>query len=93
MNPPSVLASAQINRVERAPRRSNGGIAFGVQKSAISQESVFHSQEFGSDTAELLALAVSQEIDELDQWFSGQIRKPRHSALSRFDRRGDLIGR
>src|SRR6266446_980196 len=84
-NLPDIFAGVQIDGVQSAPRRSNGGISFRVQEFVISGEAIFHGQWRWFGACELLTLAARQVVDQSRDLIFRQIWKARHSALSVFD--------
>ena len=61
---PGVFAGVEVDGVERSPRRSDGGVAVGIEKSTIAGKAIFRSGRRRGGTGCLFALRAGEKIDE-----------------------------
>ena len=89
---PFVFPGVEIDGIERAPRWSDGRIALGNEKSAVTGETVFHPGRPRLGTGEFRVLAGEEEIHQPVELVFIQIREGGHSALTGLNRQRDVGG-
>src|SRR5437879_9945161 len=87
-----MLASVQIDGVQSAPRGSDGGISFLVEKLVVTSEAISHGYRRRCGTCELFTFTAQQKADQRGALILGQTWKARHSSSSALDCRGNLRG-
>jgi hypothetical protein len=89
---PEVLTGGEIDGVEGAPGRGDGGIAVGIEEAAIPGEAIFHSEKLGAGAGKFFAIAMGEKIYEIGQLWARNVGKTGHAAFAGLDGRGNLIG-
>ena len=90
INFPGVFAGVEIDRVERAPRRRDRGIAIGIEKPSIAGEAIFHVGGRWLSAGDFFLWRAGQEIHELLDLIFGEAGKSIHAALAGANRTRDL---
>src|SRR5579859_3285213 len=90
-NFPEIFAGIEIDGVESAPGRSDGGIAIGIEKTVVAGEVIFHGEKWRTAAFQFLTFSAGEEVRDSAGLLRTQVRKAGHATFAVVNGVDDLL--